>query len=488
MKKTKKTETTALVPLKGERLLVPKTPSVDEILSSIQIYIPPAAPVGPGGIWETPFSAFAEFFKAQNLPPEHVQMGLINLVVLTSGHLGHPVVLEIIDDASAGAPDLVEKCMDLTGDFFWTSFKQMPLEDLIGAKDDIKGKTIVGLNSSGFEKGKEEINRFLANQKLITQPIVRSAKFGNFFPTIEIVGPTGCVLTSKNPKKLILTHPTFLGIHFKPTIQGFYAPELEEMDEAQQELDRDRIRESLQRLKENQVRIPYRDTIIQHLRGLKHQSALGKAEMLFRMLKVITIVNNSPPMTQSEFFGRFYNSSPTTVALAKGLPGIPQGALTARKVDYYILFVLVSEILKDEEVSFSERERRVFRVVKGCNEDVLRTIFTSLDPTKFEKLAQIPRTPSAWPDLEAIFERVNKDGGEEIGSTSTVYNDLQELVRKEVIKNAKDPNGRQHGYYVTTWELSDTISLPDPSLIEDPATGMDIIKVKNPITGMVEEI
>lgn len=105
--------------------------------------------------------------------------------------------------------------------------------------------------------------------------------------------------------------------------------------------------------------------------------------------------------------------------------------------------------------------------------------------TKFQKLAQIPRTPSAWPDREKIFERVNKDGGEEISSTSTVYNDLQELERKGVIKNAKDPNRRQHGYYVTTWELSDTISLPDPSAIEDPFTGKDPIKVRNPITGKV---
>jgi hypothetical protein len=480
------TKTQALV-LVGKEL-IPQRPALDEILKSLQIYIPPAAPTGPGGIWETPFSVFAEFFEKQSFPLDQIRLALINLLVLTSGHLGHPLILEIIDDAAAGAPDLVEKCMDLTGDFFWKSFTQMSQEDLIGAKDEIKGKTIVGLNSSGFEKGKENLNRFLANGKLITQPIIRSAKFGNFSPTIEIVGPTGCVLISKNPKKLVLTHPSFLGIHFKPTIQGFYVPELEEWGKAQLELDGDRIGASLQRLKENQVRILYRDTIIQHLQGLNHQSALAKAEMILRMLKGITIINYSSDLTAAEFYSRFYNSDPRNVELAKDLPGIPQDALTARKVDYYILWVLVSGMLRNEEVSFSERERRVFRVVKDCNEGALSTSFLSLNPTKFDKLAQIPKSPSTWPELEEIFKRVNRDGGEEIGSTATVYSVLQELEEKGALKNAKDPSGRKHGYYVRTWELSDTISLPDPSAIEDPVTGKDPIKVMNPITGAVDVV
>ena len=488
MKKVEETEVTALVPLKKGKFLVPQHPTLDEIIGSLQIYIPAAAPTGPGGIWETPFSVFADFFRKQNLPPEHVKMGLINLVVLTSGHLGHPVVLEIMDDDGAGAADLMEKCMNLTGDFFWKSFTQMPLEDLIGAKDQIKGKTIVGLYSSGFEKGKEEFNRFLANQKLITQPIVRSAKFGNFSPTIEIVGPTGCALISNNAKKRIMTHPAFLGIPFKPATRGYCPPELGERKGAQLELDQDRIRESLQRLTGNQVTIPYREVIINHLRGLNHQSALAKAEMILRMLKVITIINNSPPITLSEFYARFYKSDPRKVELAKGLPGIPPDDLTARKVDYSILFVLMSDMLRNEEVSFSERERRVFGVVKTYNETTLKGSFFSPNATKFEKLAQIARSPFTWPDVLKVFELVNKDGGEEIGSTSTLRNVLQDLDEKGVIKNEKDPNGRKHGYHITTWELSDSISLPHPSEIEDPFTGKDPIKFINPVTGEIQEM
>jgi hypothetical protein len=448
----------------------------------------PAAAQGPDGVWETPFSLMGEFFQKQKLPSSHVQMGLINLVVLTSARLGNPVVLEVIDDTSAGVPDLTEKCMDLTGDFFWKSFTQMSQEDLISAKEDIKRKTIFGLNSLGFEKEKDDFNRFMANQKLIAQPIITSQKFGNYSPTIEITGPTGCILISKNPKKLILEHPSFLGIHFKPNIQSFYAPDLEEMEKAQQELDRDRIKASLQRLRPIKVEIPFKDMIIQHLKGLNHQSVVGKAEMLLRMLKDITIINNSPPMNPGDFYSRFYNSNPSTVELVRSLPATRKGFLVARKVDHYVLHVLTSGMLRNEEVSFSERERRVFKVVRDYNETALKGSLMSPTATKFEKLAQIARSAFTWPDILKVYELINQDGEEEIGKTGTVYSVLQNLEEKGVIKNAKDPNGRRHGFHITAWELSDTISLPQPSLIEDPVTGMDPIKVRNPISGEIEEI
>lgn len=354
MKNPKKTKTQALVPV--GKALVPKSPSLDKILRDRPIYIPPAAP-GPGGIWETPFSVFSKFFEKQSFPPVHIQLALINLVVLTSGHLGHPIVLEIIDDVSAGAADLVQRCMDLAPRSFWEPFWEMSLDDLVKAKDNIHGKTIVGSDSAGFEKGKETLNRFLANQKLTDQRTVVT-KIGNRSLTTEIVGLTGCVLISKNPKKLILSDPSFLGIHFKPTTQGFYVPELEEWEKAQLKIDGDKIRASLQRLKENQVGIPYKDTIIQHLQG--HPFSLAKADMILRMLKDITIINNSPPMTSSELYSKFFGSDPRTVELAKRLPAIPQKALVARKVDYNILSVLMSGMLRIEGVSFSERERGEF--------------------------------------------------------------------------------------------------------------------------------
>ncbi len=464
--------------------LKPKAPSLEETLRSMQIFIPPAAP-GPDGIWVTPFSVFAEFFKKQSFPPVYIQLALINLVVLISAHLGNPIVLEIIDDVSAGAADLVQRCMDLAPRSFWEPFLEMSLDDLVKSRENIKGKTIVGSDSAGFEKGKETLNLFLANQKLTDQRTVLT-KIGNVPVTTVIVGPTGCVLISKNPKKLILTHPSFLGIEFKPITQGFYAPELEERAKAQLELHRDWIRESLQRLKENPVRIPFWPDIVQHLQA--DPSARAKGEMLRRMLKDVTIINNSPHMTESEIYSLVLKSNPATVALAKGLTAIPQGVLVARKVDYYILCVLLSGMLRIEGVSFSERERRIFRVVKDFNEGALGTSFMPPNATKFDKLAQIPKSPFTWPDQEEIFERVNRDGGEEVGSTSTVYSDLQDLEKKGVIKNAKNPNGRQHGYYVTTWELSDTISLPDPKDVEDPYTGKEPIKVRNPITGEVDVV
>jgi hypothetical protein len=505
MENPEETKTQALVRLNNneEKALVPQRPSLnqilrnfspeeilgnfttEEILRYLQNPIPPAAPVGPDRVWKLNFFLDAvKVFRKQNLPPDHIRLGLIFLVALTSAHVGNPIVLEVIDDVAAGAADLLQRCKELTGVSFWKTFNQMSVDDLAKSKDDIKGKCIAEGDSSKFEKGKEPLNQFLADRKLIDQRTVMTP-VGNRSMTTEILGPTACVLITKNPKKLILTHPTFWGIHFKPPIQGFYAPELEEREKARLKVKNDVIKSYLQRLQEVQVKIPYRDAIVQHLQGSKNQYVVKKIDMLLRMLKVVTIINYSSCMTAGEIYNRFHGSDPRTVELALGLPSIPQESLIARKADYVTFWMLVDGTVKIEEVSFSERERRVFRVVKDFNEGALGTGFMPPNATKFDKLAQIPNSPSTWPDLPTIFKRVNEDGGEEIGKTPTVYSVLQELEEKGVIKNAKDPNGRQHGYYVTTWELSDTISLPDPAAIEDPFTGKEPIEVINPISGKV---
>ncbi len=513
MEKDEETKCTALVHLGNEKSLVPqpslkellgkfsleeilKNFTAEQILGYLQMYIPPAAPVGFDNVWKPNFFLHAaEFFKKENLPPEHIRLGLIFLVNLVSAHIGHPVVLEVIDDASAGAVDVLQRCKELlvqhdkkpASSLFWKTFNQMSLNDLVAAKADIKGKCIADGDSTKFEKGKNLLNKFLADQGYAEEETIPS-KFGPISVPTEIEGPAACLLISTNPKKLILTHPSFLGIHFNPAIQIPYAPELEEREKAQLVVKGDVIKSYLQRLQHVKVKIPYEGVIIQHLQASNNPYVVRKIDMILRMLRVVTITNCSSEMTEGEYYHRWCGSDPRTVEAALDLPSIHQGSLIARKVDYCLFWMLVDGMLKIEGISFSERERRVFRVVKTYNEAKLKESSMSSKPTKFEKLAQIARSPFTWSDKLKVFELVNQDGGEQIGNPTTVYNVLQELEEKGVIKDEKDPNGRRHGFHIATWELSDSISFPHPSLIEDPVTGMDRIKVRNPITGEIDEI
>lgn len=513
MEKFEETEVTALVPLGKEKSLVPQ-PSLkeilrkfspeeilrnfttEEILGYLQMDIPPAALVGPDKTWKLNFFLkAAEVFRKQNLPPEHIRLGLIFLVALASAHVGNPIVLEVIDDTSAGAVDVLQRSKELlvqhdkkpASILFWKAFQQMSRNDLVAATADIEGKCITDGDSTKFEKGKNILNLFLADQRYDDQETITS-KFGPVSVPTEVKGPTACLLISTNPKKLILNHPSFLGIHFKPSIHPSYTPELEEKGKAQLEVKGDVIKSYLRRLQEVQVKIPYLNVIVQSLQSSNNPYVVRKIDMILRMLKVVTIIDYSSEMTAGEYYNRVHGSDPRTVELVFDLPSIPQGNLIARKVDYVMFWMLVDGTVKIEEVSFNENERRVFKVVMSFNSGALSKGFLSENPTNFEKIAQIPRTPFAWPELEEIFELVNKDGGEKITSTSTLYKILKDLEEKEVMKDEKKPNERPHGFYVTTFDLTDTISLPHPREIEDPFTGKDPIKVINPITRKVEEI
>jgi hypothetical protein len=46
----------------------------------------------------------------------------------------------------------------------------------------------------------------------------------------------------------------------------------------------------------------------------------------------------------------------------------------------------------------------------------------------------------------------------------------------------------KNGYFVTSFDSEDTVSLPHPSEIEDPFLGKAKIKIQNPITGKIEEV
>jgi hypothetical protein len=179
------------------------------------------------------------------------------------------------------------------------------------------------------------------------------------------------------------------------------------------------------------------------------------------------------------------------VKSALGTVNIPQQKLVSSKVDYYIFWILMSGLIKkeNEDVFLSERQRRIFEVIKAHNTTGFGSTFKDFPMSDYEQLTTIENYSESWASLEVIFEKVNKDGGEKISNTQIVYRELQELKEKKLIKEMKDPGAKNKlGYYVTTFDIQDTVPLPHSSEIEDPALGKAKIRIQNPITGEIDEI
>jgi len=451
------------------------------------LYLPSAAP-DRDNIWKTPMTDITDLLTMSGVPSDQMQISLITLLILSSAHLGNPISLELIDDSYAGADNILRICTGLTPDNFLLNFsRKLIFNDILTEKDRIKGRSIVGFDSIEFEKVKNKINLLLKNQRLIDE-LTLSSKVGSHPIRIEITGPTSCVLITNNPKKLILTDPSFLRCYLQPSSQSIsYVSELSQQDQAKLKVYSNFMKNNLERLQHQKITIPYRDNIIKYLE--KTKIARDKVETLLRMLRVITIINNSPPLNGIELLSNYSKSDLTTVATAFGNSIVPPTELTATKVDYYIFWILMSGFIQNEDTYLTENQKRIFEVIKKHNEKGLATL-TMNDPndSKYEKLNLIAADNSpAQITQEQIFIEINKNGGDEIKSKDTLYKYIQELLKIGLIGVKKYSGLNKYGYYVTTWEMTDTVKLPHPSEIDHPVM-KNKIKIRNPLTGEIDEV
>ena len=159
--------------------------------------------------------------------------------------------------------------------------------------------------------------------------------------------------------------------------------------------------------------------------------------------------------------------------------------LTATKLDYYHTWLLMNDMIPVKEISLSDRQINVFEAVKRWNLGRMNTQFDPTNPVK--QLSQISTGPSFWSRRENVFEMLNKRGTEEV-SQSTIYNELQYLMKEGLVAEGKYPKSSQKGYYVTTFQAGQKIQLPHPSEIICSTFEGEKVQVVNPLTGETETI
>lgn len=451
-------------------------------LLSSSLYFPAAAP-DKDDVWVTPVTKITNVLQKSGISDDHMRIALLNLLIMNSAHLGYPCALEIIDDLYAGADKIFHICSELTPKNFMINFsRKMTLDALYEAREDIKGKVIVAIDSIEFEKIKEKLNSFLKNQYFVDE-----LHIDGFSVKKELKGPTGCLVITKNQKNVILADPSFFKFYLQSSSKpAQYVSELPEQERAMLRLNSKLLTKSFERLQYHQVKIPYNDQIINYLQ--QDRITQSKIETLLRILRIITIINNSPPMDKIEILTTFSKSDAAEISLALGQPDILPKELVATKTDYYIFHKLMSGLLQKEDVYISDLRKRIFNVVKKINLDKLNvTTFNGPDISKYEKLNVIKADNSpCWATMEQILNTLCNDGGPEV-SESTLWKNIHEVIKFNFIGEGKISGTSRKGYFIKFMDIDDTIELPHPSNIYD---GMNNKKIKiiNPFSGEVDEI
>jgi len=457
------------------------------------IYLPSASPVTPQGAWDLPARHIAGILRSQGISEEHLKTGLITFLAMNSAGLGVPLGVEVIDDQQSGAIPLLEACSEVTPPENKIELSDVSLRTLVKEREQIRGRAIVGFNGEAFKKNEDILNLLLERQMLSWQETLM-AKYGEVVQGAVVQGPVACVAVNKDPKHPILTYPGALRIQLNPEhLTRGSVPVSTSLSQNREELNKldwqiRLVRSSIKRLRPAPVRISFGNQILQSLVASKAQHAQQKYETFMRLISAITLLNNPPPLYKKELWAKAIELDLRKITSGGRPVGGSEKELVSSKLDYYLFWLLMKDLVTSKEDSLTDRQFRIFETIKNIN---LAYVNVSTFPTSgsdADKLVAVFGALEAWVPSEKIFEYVNKGETDEI-NFSTLYREIQELQRKEVIRVQSDPKAKNKKLYaVTTLSGGKHVEFPRPSEIDDPIFEKRPVRVINPLTGMEETV
>jgi len=462
MNEKEDTQSTALIPLSQSKsfTLADLLEEEDKELD-FPLFLPRAWRRPEDEVFMTPFIHIANVFKMRGLESFRLRAAIVMWLALNSAHLGNPFTVEIIDPSDFGALSLLDMAQKATCREFIKSFAKLDLRTLADNPAALRGTTIVGENSSGFKKVGPDLNRLLATQHLSTHlPNTR----GGIGQDVEISGPIGCVMLTKEPPS-ILSDFSFLTI-FLDSEENLSLRSLSEEDQASYDTLCGLIKMSIRRIKPRLVSNPFESNPAFFAADLRRESERRKIETLGRMMRLIHLINNPPPVYRSEVFSYMWEVPQDSLKLLSRSPSQASTSETScNKLDYLILWSLMFDLLRKNDVYLTPRQQSIMRIMA----DRRRSI----------------KNPDTWQGPEEILGIINDDGREPIESIKVLCKELKEMSEKGVIKEGKGISGNHYQYLFDTTRPA---VVPLQLLAPRSLVGYPCIKVMNPITNEIDEM
>jgi hypothetical protein len=457
----------------------------DEILES-KIFLPGSS-LTPDGIWISPLCICSDLLRIQGIPSGNLRVAMATLLTCNSAHTGNPLGEEITESGETGAASMLGACLNLTPAKAIIEMPKFTTETILRERDQIRFRTIIGFDGEGYRKENRLLNLLLELQVLKNQETL-DTKYSKVFEEVTVQGPTSLIVINKNPTLPILTNPSFLHLYMNPEASGTDQPLFLEK-KFDKEMYFSWVRASLERLQPHPVMIPFMEQLTRHLVDSKVKYSQQKAETLSRMLSVVVLTNNPPPLWKSEVYGRLFGNDVARTFSKNIRPDHPQTeALVATKVDYFLLWSFMDDLWLTGEESLTDRQLRVFNAIKKRNiEHLDEKVIDTKDPIQL--IIYLSKNQESWATIEKIFEYVNRDGSPEEVSMSTLYREIRALTEKQAILTKKDSKEKNRVLFsICTLKVGRNIKLPHPSKIRDGIFDKEPVKVVNPITGKLEVI
>jgi len=438
---------------------------------------------------KNPLDEAANILKNQQITGHNLKVGLLTVIHNMSPKLNISMCLMLgASDPSVGMNALKQSMMLVPEDAY-RECGQLKTEELFGDASGLNGKTLVGLEPSAFTKTWGPLKELLANGYTIQTEVIKS-KYNTFTHShkaeslISMVGIITDMRDSTYNDPAVLKLPLHVDEYPLRHLSGLQNNQQVDLS---MEVAMARLRETLARLRPRVVAVPFEDKLFEAIKATNPSNPERKMEIILKILSIVCIINNPEEATKEEIIAKIYGIDIHKLNLLMENQNISgtQATLTATKVDYYYVWLLLNNMLPVKEIALSDRQIKVFEAVKRWNLGRMGNSFGSDNIVK--KLSQISSNSANWARRENVFEALNASGIEEI-SQSTIYIELQYLIKEGLIAEGKFPKSSQKGYHITTFDAGQKIQLPHPSEIIDTVYKGEKVEVINPLTGEIETI
>lgn len=445
--------------------------------------------------FKNPLQEAAKLLQKNMITDHNLKAALLTLIIILSAKLNKPMGLMLATSDLSIGMKILKQCMILAPEETYKECGQLNIAELFCSAEGLNGKAIISLEPSGFIKTWKHLEKMLNIGYSMHTEVIKSS-YNTFTHSnrtdslVSIVGIITGMIDRNYNNPIVLKVP--LHVDEYPLSQLLCQCQDGIQSDLSTEVATVRLRETLARLRPMKVDIPFSTLLFTAIKVSNAAYPERKLEMLLKVISICCIINNADQVTREEIIARIYkidirklNRLQTSSLMKHQLDPEKLPVLTATKIDYYHAWLLMNEMIPIQEISLSDRQIKVFEVIKKINFGKLNNSFSENNVIK--QLSQISTSSTYWARREKIFEEFNKNGHEE-ASQSTIYIELQHLIKEGLIAEDKYPKSTSKGYYVATFEAGKNIKLPHPSEIIDDEFKGEKLQVINPLTGQEENI
>jgi len=373
-----------------------------------------------------------------------------------------------------GALQLLDIAQKATCADYIKSYPKLDLSSLLKNRATLKGATIVAENSSGFKGVASNLNELLSTQRL-SMDNIEGGKYGDIEQKLEISGPIGCVMITKEPT-FLLSDRSFLKL-YSPSDQNILPRSLSKADQALFDILCGIIRASIRRIKPRLIS----GDLLEHRLAFfydtgKSESERRKVDTFGRMIRLIHLINNPPPVYQSEVLSNIWGVSQDSLNLVRKNPTEPTtGETVCNGTDYYIFWSIMDGLclLRENDPILTPRQMNILQMMADCKK--------MLDPGV---------TSYRWLTPEKILEMGEAEGRETIKNVSLTIlcKELKKMSDMKVIQERKKLDKRYEYFLDTTKPVLSPVYLKPPSGVWAKNSGQAPIRIVNSITGKIDEV